>query len=560
VKKLMIYLAITLSLVGLALFLTVYMQKFQRVTVDPPPPAAPRLTVVLLPLDSRPPCTQFVEQLAKIDDIRVIMPPAELLDHYKTPANKIALRSWLKKAVIGADAAIISSDMLIHGGLLASRLASGSGEDIDATLALLPEIHRQHPQVKLYGFTIIPRSLIADNSQNALYQKKMLQYSILKDEILTFENPVDVKRLSQLEHEVPCEIITHYVALNEQTVTVNKRLVNFVEQGILSGLVIGQDDGQPFGMPNIAKKRLIQYVSKYPDLSNKVFITRGTDEVALTILGFIDTLSTYHPRICVKYSHPDAPSIIMPFMPHSVAKTVQEKISMVGGVSTPTVENADFILYIHIGTRFSNHPALLAAANEVAEMLRAGDRVALVDLSEDFTGQETLLPCLLEMGVPVNRLSAYAGWNTTSNSIGTAVTQGTLFTLSLRHGNSFSHVLRTYKYNLEFLTSRLLDDWYYEKDVQPIIKNDLIAWHIDPNNLGGNYNQVNNLVECLMEERAYSLGRQTLENRPLFIKTDRGVKELSIEDIQIKSGLPWSRIFEIRVSPVVSLSVKDSTQ
>ena len=55
------------------------------------------------------------------------------------------------------------------------------------------------------------------------------------------------------------------------------------------------------------------------------------------------------------------------------------------------------------------------------ENIAKGQPTALVDLSKHFDSAETVLPQLIEAGFPVNRLLAYAGWNTTSNALGTAI-------------------------------------------------------------------------------------------------------------------------------------------
>jgi len=549
-----IIIAVTLSVTVIA---TTVSSHSQTLVVTGQPVRA-RLTVVLVPLDSRPPCTQFVDQLAGIADIRLILPPTELLDNYKTPADKAALRAWLKIAVAEADAAIISTDMLIHGGLLASRSSLGTADDVAATFALLETIHKDHPEVKLYGFSIIPRLLIADSKVSAVYQKKMLKYSVLKDEVLTFENPADISQLSELEKDIPAEVVQKYLALNEVNMAINQKLIDSADTGVLSGLVLGQDDGQPFGLPNIAKDRLVSYLSQRPRLSERVFITRGTDEVALTLLGHISAREAHRQQqVLVKYSAPDAAGVVMPFMPHSVARTVQEKLAIVGAVETQSPEDADFILYVHIGTQKTKNSMLLAAAKDVNQLLAAGEKVALVDLSEDYYGHETLLPYLIKEGAPVNRLIAYAGWNTTSNSIGTAVTEAVIFNQALAENRSLDYLLRVYKNNLEFLCARFLDDWYFQKDVQTIVKNDLGRLNIDANNLAGHYQQVNGFVKRLMTARADTLQHQTLMNHPLIIDSEQGPRQLRLVGLELESRLPWQRTFDIWLKPTASLVVED---
>lgn len=511
------------------------------------------LTVILIPLDSRPPCTQFVEQLAHMAGIKVLLPQPELLDNYKASADKQALRMWLSQASKEADAAIISTDMLIHGGLLASRLSTGTDEDTNQVLHLLTKMHEENSSLKIYVFSIIPRLLIADNQESAAFQKNMLKYSVIKDQVYTFENIEDMKTLVALEKQIPANIINHYTAMYEKNAILNLTLMNMAEQGILAGLVIGQDDGQPFGIPNINKQQLQNQLMKKTSLINQVFITRGTDEVAISLLGHISTqFSNYHPKVYTIYSNTDAAQITMPFMPHTVAKTVQEKIKISGALETSTIEDADFILYVHVGTK-NNKSAFLPAAKQIKSLLGQGYHVALVDLTENFQRDETLLPVLLEQDVAIPKLVAYAGWNTTSNSIGTAVTQACIFTKGLTKDNNLPETMALYKYNLEFLTARLLDDFYYQKEINPYINEQLQRSHIDPYNLGRFYYQTNDTIQKMMLSKGRHLLREGLKNYPIAVRTNQGEQQIIITDLKVQTYLPWQRTFEICIKPTLSI-------
>lgn len=511
--------------------------------------------VVLLPLDSRPACTQFVEQLGRIAQIEVITPPIQYLDHYKHPADKSALRVWLKQSIKGADAAVISTDMLIHGGLLASRLSSGSATDIAETIELLKTLHQENPKTKIYVFNIIPRLLIADNAENVNYQKKLFQYSILTDQISTFENPLDIKKRNKLADEIPEQVIANYLDLYKRNSAVNLALIDLAAQGVIDKLVIGQDDGNLFGVPNMTKQRLEHYVKQSVKGSeNKVFLTRGTDEVAVTLLGLYTSVSRgLSPRVHVMYSDSYMSQIAMPFMPHSVATTVKEKIELLGGTIVSSPQQADFILYVHAGTRNSTPFKLKAAANNLKALIEQGFHVALVDLTEDFYASETLLPVLIAEEVPITRLAAYAGWNTTSNSIGTAVTEAMLFTQQLREQKNDNQEIFYYDH-LSFLITRMLDDWYYLKDVQPIVNHNLRAVDADPYNLADNYQKTNDLIARLMNERAIKFFQQALYNRPIRIGTGKDSRNIVITDLEIKTTLPWERTFEIKLETNLSLA------
>lgn len=509
--------------------------------------------IILLPLDSRPPCTQFVDQLANIAGIEIIKPPAELLDHYKTPADKQQLLNWLYQQSSDADAAIISMDMMTHGSLLASRLSQGTPADSQKALDMLTMIHQHNPNIKLYAFNIIPRLLLADSKENEMFKKNMLTYSVLKDQVSTFENSSDLHKLTELEKQLPPAMIEHYITMYAQNNEVNKSLADLVEKGILSGLIIGQDDGQPFGLPNVNKQKLQRYLKNKSAIADKVLITRGTDEVALTLLGQIGMkLASSSPRIFVAYSDENAPRTVMPFMPHSVGTTVQEKIQLLGGTIVSQPNDADFILYVHIGTQ-KNSKNHSCEVQQIQSFMQQGYKIALVDLAENFYASETLLPELMNANVDITKFIAYAGWNTTSNSIGTAVTQAALFISAIHKDHDIQRLVQIYHSNLVFLTGRLLDDWYFEKDVQPYINQRLKWLHIDPYNLGPYYQYINTMINKLMVNRGQRLLQEHLVNHPFQLESTQGVYSIVITDLKIKTLLPWERTFEILVEPSIGL-------
>lgn len=223
---------------------------------------------------------------------------------------------------------------------------------------------------------------------------------------------------------------------------------------------------------------------------------------------------------------------------------------MSGGRQVATPEEADFILYVHIGTAKTGPVTLTQAARTVKGLLASGHQVAVVDLTEDFFAKETIFPYLIKEGAELTRLAAYAGWNTTSNSIGTAVTQAALFTGSLR--GRPADLLPLYSDQLAFLTSRWLDDWYYQKDVQPIVNARLRARRIDSYNLGDRLPQVSEWVSRFMTERADSLFQRVLSGRQV---AGGDGKVYVITGLTVESHLPWQRTFEVRLTPTLDFAV-----
>ena len=87
-----------------------------------------------------------------------------------------------------------------------------------------------------------------------------------------------------------------------------------------------------------------------------------------------------------------------------------------------------------------------------------------MDLSKHFDSAETVLPQLIEAGFPVNRLLAYAGWNTTSNALGTAIAQACLYRSSLETVSSEDEAIGLAAAQVRFLENRILEDYFYLKE------------------------------------------------------------------------------------------------
>lgn len=511
-------------------------------------------TVLLLPLDSRPPCTNFVVDLGKIANIEVLLPPKKLLDCYRHPGDKEQLRNWLAENSGRADAVIVSIDMLIHGGLWASRDSAGKQADVNDTLRLLKEVHEEHPNLPIYAFNILPRLWLSDAPENKKYQKDMLKYSSLKDQVYTFGDMEDTKALYELERKIPSTIIEQYHTLYKENMELNKILIRLTEKGVFQKLVIGQDDGQVFGIPNIFKRQLLHYLEQENVSSERVTVTKGTDEVALTLLGDLNgRMRGFRPKIFVQYNDKQAPGMVMPYMPNSVATTVKEKIDLIRGSIVGNPDEADFILFVYIGTE-ENKDQRFSVNREIQRLLTNGYRVALVDLSEHFTSNETVFPMLLNNGAPINQLIAYAGWNTTSNAIGTAVVQGAIFTSGLYSPAGVEDILALYEHNLTFLSRRYLEDYFYLKQVIDTVNDALRANEVNVYDLGESYPLANEMMEAEMNRKAYLMKKSKAYNLPLHIKTKNSEIALKVNDLAMTARFPWDRTFEIDLEIKLTVS------
>ena len=133
--------------------------------------------VLLLPLDSRPPCLDFVAALGRIAGIKIIAPPEDILDYYTKPGDTAALQRWAQENIAGCDYAILSVDQLLHGGLLASRENLKTPADTEALITFLRALHAAHPDIPLYAFHILPRLTPPDSINGREERKALMRYS-----------------------------------------------------------------------------------------------------------------------------------------------------------------------------------------------------------------------------------------------------------------------------------------------------------------------------------------------------------------------------------------------
>lgn len=508
--------------------------------------------ILLIPLDSRPPCTDYVKKLASMAGYEVIQPPNELLDKYRTPANIQEIRHWLEQNIVRADSAIISVDMLLHGGLWNSRQQQETIDELQIVLELLLRIQRNHPQIRLYAFSIIPRLFLAQDLSDNVLRERIAEWSVLQEKLLLFENPIDWQQNLLIESKIPSLLRDKYRELYKNNRTRTFALINLVQQKVLSGLVIGQDDSTIFGLGNIERNRVEEFLRFQPQYTGKIFVTRGTDEVALNMLNMAMGPQP-ETKAFVFYTEKQTPELILPYMPRPLAQTVKEKLTIVNARQVDAPDAADFILVVNAGISSFFSTERKNAAQQIKSWLAHGKKVAVVDLAMNWQQSQTLLPYLKANDAPLQSLLAYAGWNTASNSVGTAVTQSVMVLRGKKPTQSSDAFQRELN-RIRFLAERILDDWHYQKSYQHHINTSLRKQKIDPYDLS---TQTLPVQQIIHQELLNTLPRLII--RPwqdkVFSAGSNPPIPFILSDWQILSDLPWDRTFEIKLDLIPTPAV-----
>ena len=512
-------------------------------------PNAPSQNILLVPLDGRPPCRQFVIDAGTIAGYAVHTPPSEVQDYYSAPGDTAGMRQWLQENLPEQEAAIISIDQLLYGGLLAAREKEATPAQQDELIAFLRQLHAQNPDKPLLAFSILPRQTPQDTIDGYQEKKDLLAYSRLKGRQAA-GLAVDETELARLNAAISPENMQKYLQHFAENEALNRKLIALVKEGVLTRLVLGQDDGEEYSIPNIEKSHLWAFMQQEGLPEEKAVITHGADEIALTMLAAYQNERTgYRPQVYIAYNHPTTRETIMPYMAIDMAATAREKIALLGGQEAVSADEADFILYLSTND-YEKDTVSLRSQNvqELRDYLDQSRKLALVDLSKHFTAQETILPLLLENDFPINSLTAYAGWNTASNAIGTAAASASLYLSAQKNAPSQKEALGIVASNIRFLQNRILEDYFYLKEDIDTVNHTLKKAgyrNTADLDLEHNWRWANAMLQASMQKHLAAYKQSQSLKKPVQLHTEQGVFTIFVDDLTMELSFPWPRTFEI---------------
>lgn len=505
--------------------------------------------ILLIPLDSRPPCRQMVISAGRITGSEVIAPPQSVLDYYSQPGDTAGTRAWLMENIEGARAAIISADQLLYGGLLSAREKAASPKDTASLLTFLRELHTAHPGVPLYVFSILPRLTPQDSIDGYQERKDLIAYSRLVGRRAAGLE-ADQLEIAELQERIPAESLRKYLQHFRENERLNQQLIDLAAEGTIRRLVLGQDDGEAYSIPNIEKSALTGYISAKQLTKQQVFLTHGADELALTFLAEIELQRVrLQPRIYIDASSDWAREHYLPYMAISSGACADEKLELLGLCQTAVPQDADCVLFLSVNDHAADTLYSRAASVKRLQAYRAaGKPVALVDLSEHFRAEEALLPQLIAADFPLNCLAAYAGWNTASNSIGTALSEALLFLSAQSACQSDKDLLNLAQAQTAFLQGRLLEDYYYLKaDIDTVNLALRKAGYRNTADLDleHNYRYATAMLQKGLQRHATVLAATEAARAPFAVNSPAGTVALRQQRLHPDTGFPWPRTFEI---------------
>jgi len=479
---------------------------------------------------------QLPKMLGAIAGVRVAMPPRPLLGNYLTPGDPQALARWLRdESPRDASAFILSTDMLDFGGLVASRTPGTPAYVAQTRLRDLAAFRAQRPDARfaLFGtvMRLAPTGVPAIGGAAQFFAAGppvdwLTQYANLPDPPQTAEQKALAAKLAgQLGGDLPA-----YLATRARDRDVDLFALQLTAEGTFDRIVIGQDDAGPVGLHLRDLAALRAFAQRWLP-RDRATIEPGADELGMILTGAeIAREAHLVPRIRVRYSRPDGGRVQDPLEFAPIDTTIGDIIHACGGTRVAERDApADIDLFVRVpATSTADERAFVdAIATETADAAKT-PRPAVADLTFLDAGnmdeQRALVEALIARGI-AGKIDAFASWNTTANTIGTAVPVA-IATLAGRVTRTYDPVAHA-----QFMLDRYADDYAFHDFVRGAVNDDLSKLGIDDH------------TYLLPDAASYAASQNRAALWSQALKLLSSIYPL-YQDMGLTITLPWDRTFE----------------
>ena len=514
------------------------------------------MKILYIPLDERPCNLKYPQAIAQLQpSLTLIAPPKSLLGQKKQPAPPEPLWQWVESAIVECDGAILSIEMLIYGGLLPSRLHHRSAEELLERVDRIRQLKQTKPDLFLLASNLIMRSPSYNSSEEepdyyADFGQAIFRWGWLTDQQQRQGLTVaETKELTELTHQIPEEYLSDYRNRRGINRTVNQAVIELVKRGTIEFLSIPQDDSAEYGFTAIDQREIYRAIAQQR-LQHKIHVYPGADEVGCTLLSHAYVNYCYPEKSPIKiyplFSSVNSQTIIPLYEDRPLGESLKAHILAAGGCLVNNPKDADLVLAINTAGQvmqeswdqikkditYSTCRNLRAFTAEIARLIQQKIPVAIADVAFANGGETELVELLDDKGY-LDKIIAYAGWNTNCNTLGTAIASGIL---SL--GSDNTTAIQTN------IIQHLLEDWAY----QAIVRSKTIKSYLP--SIDASYYNFNN-----QESKVCNFVKQQILNQ--WETTVKHTFQHLQWDIQ-QLGFPWHRMFEIDLDVVCLEALKNT--
>ena len=439
--------------------------------------------ILFIPHDDRPVSCQQPAEVVEQLGYEILMPSPEMLTRPEE------LWRWLEENAPSANAAVVSSDALLYGGLFASRKHEIPADELVARVENFATLRKNNPNLQLYVFGSLMRTpsagTVGDIEEPDYYGQHgadIFNYTRLLDkqeiDTLTYE---EYRTLDELNKKIPADVLDDWFARRKKNLSATKKLIDFANDNIINCFIVGRDDNAPLSQTHRENRQLTAYITELEIPKTTAQSHAGIDEYAMLLLArAVNDLRDEFPVVYVQFNSGVGADTIPAYSDETLGQSVRDEIFIAGGLVAENPERADFVLFVNTdvdGQTYHTHnsfPPMTLTKSE-KKFLRRNARyfaslvesavkkkypVGVADVTFANGADNELMTALRKKNL-LFKLQAYGGWNTATNTTGFVLGTGMLTKRMSRDARN------------KLLARRYLDDWAYQANVRTQIAAEL---------------------------------------------------------------------------------------
>ena len=471
------------------------------------------MRILVLPLDSRPCNTQFIDHMMRPAGITCVFPREEEMDDFSRPATLDASLNFLYRELPSCDAAVLSLEHLVFGSLLASREKDISTSEAMRRVQLLRELLLKYPSLPVYLCSVLMRSSISTlTSADLEAHHAMHAYSVAADRLDRYGLEKDRAEMEAARKRIPDEVLDTFLNARRRNLQVNLAAVDLAAEGLARSVCILQEDCQPYGLPRREQREILRRMEALK--TKNVFLRNGTDEGCALLAAM--AASDGRESLAVRTVWMGQKDFTAPYEDRPFLENWQNALLETGVREAEESETVFCVVCPEHGEKEESSVPVHQAyaekcASEIDGLIAEGNHVYLLDLNRANGGCVQMMRAMTRAG----ELWGYSAWNTASNAMGTLLAQAMADAITRQR-------------NIAFLHERFLDDLLYEGALRAKLNDRLREAGED--------------IYCLSD-------RPRAEEILRLLYAEEGAALWPGKDFPAcRLTLPWNRTFEVRAS------------
>lgn len=435
--------------------------------------------ILYMPIDNRPIILRQTVDVAERLGYEVVTPPDEIIGSRYNLGNSDELWRWLNENANDAIAAVISTDAMIYGSLVASRQHQMTEEEILSRAKNFERFKENFPHLPIYAFGTImrtPRAAISATYEPDYYKTYATQiftYTALKDkEEVGKLGGGEKRKINKLSKEIPSEYLEDWLGRRAKNYNANKYFVDLTRSHVFDYFIVGMDDNGHYSQTHLEARHLADYAK---DLGKSRFMDMsGADELAMIMISRAINADLHEiPFVAVEYNAGKGKYTMPDYGSETAQQIVDGAIIAAGGFRIYNPANADFVVAVNTtfdgSTSQANFPdnnlkprkGTYTFIERLKKLTAQNLPVGVADISFG-NGADNAMMNLMKNEDLQFKIRAYGGWNTSSNSTGFLIGEGVL----LKHMDDLDVD--------SLLMMRYLDDWAYQANVRTVVADEMM--------------------------------------------------------------------------------------